>query len=72
MVTKYNTGQAILIPATIRSAEERNGQIIYRVDAEIWDGVPEESVIVDENAEAQRAMQTFMDSLMGRNTKDWR
>lgn len=72
MVTKYNTGQAILIPATIRSAEERNGQIIYRVDAEIWDGVPEESVIVDENAEAQRAMQTFMDSLMGRNTEDWR
>ncbi len=72
MITKYNTGQAILIPATIRSAEERNGQIIYRVDAEIWDGVPEESVIVDENAEAQRAMQTFMDSLMGRNTEDWR
>lgn len=72
MVTKYNTGQAILIPATIRSAEERNGQIIYRVDAEIWDGVPEESVIVDENAEAQRAMQTFMDSLMGRKTEDWR
>lgn len=36
MVTKYNTGDAILIPATIRSAEERDGQIIYQVDANIW------------------------------------
>lgn len=72
MITKYNTGQAVLIPATIRSAEERNGQIIYRVDAEIWDGIPENSVIVDENAEAQKAMQTFMDSLMGRDRKSWR
>ncbi len=67
MVTKYTTGQAILIPATIRSAEERDGQIIYHVDAETWEGVPEAAVIVDERAEAQRAMRTFMDSLMDRN-----
>lgn len=66
MVTKYTTGQAILIPATIRSAEERDGQIIYHVDAETWEGVPEAAVIVDERAEAQRAMRTFMDSIMDR------
>lgn len=69
MITKYNTGQAVLIPATIRSAEEQNGQIIYRVEAEIWEGIPEKSIIVDENAEAQKAMQTFMDSLMGRDSE---
>lgn len=66
MVTKYTTGQAVLIPATIRSAEERDGQIIYHVDAETWEGVPEAAVIVDERAEAQRAMRTFMDSIMDR------
>ena len=67
MITKYSTGQAILIPATIRSAKEQNGKIIYDVDANTWDGIPEDAIIVDENAEAQRAMQTFMDKLTGRD-----
>lgn len=71
MQTKYNTGQAILIPATIRSAEEINGQIIYRVDADTYEGIPEDAIIVNENAESQKAMQTFMDSLLGRD-RDWR
>ena len=59
MVTKYNTGDAILIPATIRSAEERDGQIIYQVDVNTWDGIPENAVISDERAQAQKAMQSF-------------
>ena len=67
MITKYTTGQAILIPATITSAEERDGQIIYHVDAEIWEGIPEAAVVVDERAEAQRAMRTFMDSLLNKS-----
>lgn len=71
MQTKYNTGQAILIPATIRSAREINGQIIYDVDANTWEGIPEDAIIVNENAESQRAMQTFLDSLLGRD-RDWR
>lgn len=71
MQTKYNTGQAILIPATIRSAREIDGQIIYDVDANTWDGIPEDAIIVNENAESQRAMQTFMDSLLGKD-RDWR
>ena len=66
MQTKYTTGQAILIPATIISAEEREGQIIYHVDAETWEGIPEAAVIVDDRAEAQRAMRTFMDSILDR------
>lgn len=67
MQTKYNTGQAILIPATIRSAREIDGQIIYDVEANTWDGIPEEAIIVNDDAESQRAMRTFMDGLLGEN-----
>ena len=70
MVTKYNTGDAILIPATVRSAEEINGQIIYHVDADTWGGIPEDAIIVNENAESQRAMQSFLDEFKANN--DWR
>lgn len=59
MVTRYNTGDAVLIPATITSAEERDSQIIYKVDANIWDGIPENSIIRNEDAEVQRAMESF-------------
>lgn len=69
MITKYTTGQAILIPATIRSASEVNGKIIYQVDANTWDGIPEDAIVVNENAETQRAMQTFMDALMQRGDR---
>lgn len=71
MQTKYNTGQAILIPATIRSAREIDGQIIYDVDANTWEGIPENAIIVNDNAESQRAMRTFMDGLLNRRD-DWR
>ena len=71
MQTKYNTGQAILIPATIRSAEEINGQIVYKVDADTWEGIPEDAIIVNENAESQRAMKAFMNKLLGREPS-WR
>ena len=70
MQTKYNTGQAILIPATISSAKEINGQVVYEVYADTWDGIPEDAIIVDENAESQRAMKIFMDKLLGRK-KGW-
>ena len=63
MVTKYNTGDSVLIPATIRSAEERDGQIIYQVDANTWDAIPENAVISDERAQAQKAMQSFVREL---------
>lgn len=59
MVTRYNTGDAVLIPATITNAEERDSQIIYKVDANIWDGIPENAIIRNENAEVQRAMESF-------------
>lgn len=70
MVTKYNTGDAVLIPATIRSAEEVNGQIIYHVDADTWNGIPEDAVVVNDNAASQRVMQSFLDEFKADN--DWR
>lgn len=65
MNTKYNTGQAVLIPATISTAEQIDGKIVYHVEADTWKGFPEDAIIVDEKAEAQMAMKTFMDSLFG-------
>lgn len=63
MVTKYTTGQSVLIPATIETAEERDGQIIYHVHADTWEGVPEDAILVNEDAEIQNAMQTFVESM---------
>ena len=54
MVTKYNTGQQILIPATIRNAREENDQIIYEVDTNHWEGIPEDQIVVDDRT-AERA-----------------
>jgi hypothetical protein len=67
MNTKYNTGQAVLIPATISTAEQINGKIVYHVEADTWNGIPEDAIIVDEKAEAQMAMRVFMDNLFGEN-----
>jgi hypothetical protein len=67
MNTKYNTGQAVLIPATISTVEQINGKIVYHVEADTWNGIPEDVIVVDEKAEAQMAMKTFMDSLFGEN-----
>lgn len=33
MTTKYNTGDQVLIPATIRSAKQTDEGIVYSVDA---------------------------------------
>ena len=47
MVTRFNTGDNILIPATIKSAREENGVVIYEVDANLWEGIPEDQIIVN-------------------------
>lgn len=61
MITKYTTGQAVMIPATIRSAEERDGKIIYRVDTNDWEGIPEDQIVLNDQA---AAMRTFREALM--------
>ena len=42
MVTKYNTGDIVLVPATIRSARQENDQIFYDVETS-WT-IPEDQV----------------------------
>lgn len=69
MITRYSTGQSVLIPATIRSAEEVDGKIIYQVDADIWDGIPEEAIVVNEEAEKLNAMRTFKDALFANSRR---
>lgn len=67
MNTKYNTGQAVLIPATISTAQQIDGKILYHVEADTWRGIPEDAIIVDEKAESQMALKTLMDSLFKDN-----
>jgi len=57
MVTKFNTGDNILIPATIKSAREENGVVIYEVDANLWEGIPEDQIIVNEAAASRKAVE---------------
>ena len=49
MQTKFNTGDPVLIPATIQSARQRDAGIVYKVDAETWE-VPEGLIQEDRNA----------------------
>lgn len=63
MQTKFTTGQAILIPAVIRSAREINGKIIYEVDVNTWEGIPEDAIIVDNEASARAAYDREMTKL---------
>lgn len=61
MNSKYTTGQAVLIPATIESVREENGVIVYQVRADTWGGIPEDAIIIDEQAAAR---QTYEDEMM--------
>lgn len=62
MITKFNTGDAILIPAKIVSAEERDGKITYSVDAKTWD-IPEDAIIESDEAKIQDAFRAFSNTL---------
>ena len=66
MQTKYTTGQAVLIPATITSAREENGTIIYDVESRYWEGVPENAIVIDNEAAARAAFDNAMRSLSER------
>lgn len=63
MQSKYTTGQAILIPAKIRAVEERDGAIFYKVDTDIWEGIPEEQIVVDDKVSARVAFNKAMTQL---------
>lgn len=61
METKYATGQAVLIPAIIRSAREVNGVIMYDVEYDSYN-IREDNIVLDDRANAiafQREMERF-------------
>lgn len=66
MQTRFNTGQAVLIPATIISAREENGTIIYDVESRHWEGVPEDAIVIDNDASARAAFDAAMRTLSER------
>lgn len=69
MNTKYTTGQAVLVPATIESAREENGVIIYEIRGNFYEGIPEDAIIVDQAAAAKAAYDREM-SKLSRDIRD--
>lgn len=69
METKYTTGQAVLVPATIESVREENGVIIYEVRGNFYEGIPEDAIIVDQAAAAKAAYDREM-SKLSRDIRD--
>lgn len=63
MITKYTTGQNVLIPATIRSAREENGKVIYEINGDYWNGIPEDSIVINDQVSAEVAFNRAMESL---------
>lgn len=63
MITKYTTGQNVLIPATIRSAREENGKVIYEINGDYWNGIPEDSIVINDQVSAEVAFNKAMESL---------
>lgn len=65
MTTKYNTGQRVLIPAEIVSASSENGVIMYEVNANSWDKIREEDIILDDRASVFMGMCELREGLIG-------
>lgn len=63
MQSKFTTGQAILIPAKITAVEERDGAIFYKVDTDLWNGIPEDQIVVDDKVAARAAFNKAMTKL---------
>ena len=61
MTTKYNTGDQVLIPATIRSAKQDDAGVVYEVDADLW-GIPEAYIQTDSRA-IGASMQAFAEAM---------
>ena len=67
MITKYSTGDRVLIPAVITSAREVGGVIIYDVRSEeAWDGIREDAIVLDSKASALARFRETIDELNDR------
>ena len=54
MVTKFSTGDRVLVPARIRTATSKDGDIRYTVDTD-WE-IPENRITKDDSAAAYEAL----------------
>ena len=61
MTTKYNTGDQVLIPATIRSASQDDAGVVYEVEVEAW-RVPEAYIQPDSRA-IGTSMRAFAEAM---------
>ena len=61
MTTKYNTGDPVLIPGTIRSASQDDAGVVYEVDVEAW-RVPEAYIQPDTRA-IGTSMRSFAEAM---------
>ena len=57
MVTKYTTGDRVLIPGVVTSMREQDGVIYYNVDTYSWDGFPEEDITPRETMSTRETME---------------
>lgn len=64
MVTKFNTGDMIMIPARITSARESNGVVLYDVEY-TWEPVREDQVVPAPEAVTQEAFDRLREGLIG-------
>ena len=62
MVTKYTTGDAVMVPAVINGAAEVDGQIRYDVNLLNW-SVPEDQVEVSSTAIAAKALRDLAEEI---------
>jgi len=62
MTTKYNTGDVVMVPATIRGAMTDGDKVVYEVETE-WK-VPEEYVEENRTAVMYEAFKTLNRELM--------
>lgn len=53
-----------MIPAIIQSAKTVNGQVMYEVITDTWNGILERDIVVDNRAISAAAVQTFRDELV--------
>lgn len=61
MVTKFNTGDTVMVPATIRDACDMDGKIMYHVDTP-WE-VQEEYIEESKTAVMFDAFQKLNDAM---------
>lgn len=62
MTTKYNTGDVVMVPATIRGAMTEGDKVVYEVETD-W-RVPEEYVEESRTAVLYEAFKTLNEGLV--------